>query len=194
MRSIQIPSDKPCVRYGFVRQREPLYSMGMKLTRVALLIPMLIGAALDAAPNLADRIERPAALPARGPRLRHRERRASSSIVRSTAATRPSASTRATSRSSCSTCPAAAATFGSACRTPRRRSLAHDAARIVSRYRPGAMLYEIRDPLLGEGVVLSPSWRVTIARASSCAPSTAGLLARSSSCGPTAASTASVAA
>jgi hypothetical protein len=29
----------------------------------------------------------------------------------------------------------------------------HDARQIVARYRPGAMIYEIRDPLLGSGVV-----------------------------------------
>jgi len=30
----------------------------------------------------------------------------------------------------------------------------HEAARIISRYRPGEMLYEVRDPLLGGGAVL----------------------------------------
>ena len=30
----------------------------------------------------------------------------------------------------------------------------HEAARIISRYRPGEMLYEVRDPLLGAGAVL----------------------------------------
>ncbi len=39
-------------------------------------------------------------------------------------------------------------------KTPRAAKWLHESARITSRYRPGTMLYEIRDPLLGAGAVL----------------------------------------
>ncbi|MGA2327590.1 MAG: DUF4450 domain-containing protein [Bryobacteraceae bacterium] len=39
-------------------------------------------------------------------------------------------------------------------KTPRGAKWLHETARITARYRPGTMLYEIRDPLLGAGAVL----------------------------------------
>ncbi len=61
---------------------------------------------------------------------------------------------RATSPSSRSTCLGTAAICASGSRPLAGAKWLHEAARIAARYRPGTMLYEIRDPLLGAGGVL----------------------------------------
>jgi hypothetical protein len=136
-----------------VRQREPLYSMGMKLTRVALLMPILIGAPLNAAPNLVNRIERPLRyrpeghdfVIENGGELFNRPLYGGNTAFRVDAGDKPELLLYL---------PGRGGNLRIGLRTEKGALWAHDAARIVCRYRPGAMLYEVRDALLGEGVVL----------------------------------------
>ena len=76
------------------------------------------------------------------------------SIGRSIALTPAFALTVATNRNSPCICRVAAATCGSALRRRGGVNWLNEARQIVTRYRPGSLLYEIRDPLLGEGKLL----------------------------------------
>ena len=78
------------------------------------------------------------------------------STARSTVAMPAFASRPATGRSSPSSCPGAAAICASRCcrrvrQTNTKAIWLQDAQSVVARYRPGSMVYDIRDPRLGKG-------------------------------------------
>ncbi len=124
----------------------------MQTTRLSLVLPLLVAATLDAAPNLADRIERPLRyrpdghdfVIENGTELFNRPLYGGNTAFRVDAGDKPEFLLYL---------PGRGGNLRIGLKTERGALWALHAARVVSRYRPGSMLYEIRDAVLGEGVV-----------------------------------------